>query len=413
VPAVARLSALQHRDFRLVFLGLFVSITGTQMQRVAVAWQLYQLTGSAVAMGFLGFARVAPVLLLTVGGGVVADAFDRRKLMMASQSALALVSLGLAVATYTQHISPPIIYGLAAIAGAAVAFDLPARQSLLPHLVPLSDLSNALSLNGVAFEMGAVLGPALGGWIIAHHSVLPIYLFDAASFGAVILALALIKARPLVAPGARVRWSAVVEGFRFLQRSPLIWSTMILDFLATFFAGSLLLLPIFADQVLKVGPDALGLLYAAQPAGAALVGATLSLRPAIDRQGRALLIAVAVYGAAVAALGLSRHLAVAMFCLFIAGAADMVSTVIRQTMRQLLTPDPLRGRMTAATGMFFIGGPQLGELEAGLVAGLISVPFSITSGGLACLLMVIVVGLRVPSLARYRHAEPTSTDPPR
>lgn len=409
---MARLSALRHRDFRLVFFGLFVSITGTQMQRVAVAWQLYQLTGSAVAMGFLGFARVAPVLLLTVGGGVVADAFDRRKLMLATQSALALVSLGLAAATHTEHISPSMIYGLAAVAGVAVAFDLPARQSLLPHLVPRSDLSNALSLNGVAFELGAVLGPALGGWIIARHSVLPIYVFDALSFGAVISALALIEARPPVAAGARVRWAAVVEGFRFLQRSPLIWSTMILDFLATFFAGSLLLLPIFADQVLTVGPDALGILYAAQPAGAALVGATLSLRPAIDRQGRALLIAVAVYGAAVAMLGLSRHLSLAVVCLFIAGAADMVSTVIRQTMRQLLTPDELRGRMTAATGMFFIGGPQLGELEAGLVAGLTSVPFSITSGGVACLLMVFVVALRVPSLAHYRHTDPPLTAPP-
>lgn len=402
---VARLSALRHRDFRLIFLGLFVSVTGTQMQRVAVAWQLYQLSGSAVAMGFLGFARVAPVLLLTVGGGVVADAFDRRRLMLMTQSALALVSLGLAAATLTGHISPGMIYALAAVAGAAVAFDLPARQSLMPHLVPREDLANALSLNGVAFELGAVLGPAIGGWVIARHSVLPIYFFDAVSFVAVILALLGIRARPQVAPGARIHFGAVVEGFRFLRATPLIWATMLLDFFATFFGGSLLLLPILADRTLSVGPDALGLLYAAQPAGAALSGVILSLRPTIDRQGRVLLVAVAIYGAAVVGLGLSRSLPLAMACLFLSGAADMVSTVIRQTMRQLLTPDALRGRMTAATGMFFIGGPQLGELEAGLVAGLTSVPFSITSGGVACLLVVGAVTLVLPQLARYRHGD--------
>lgn len=381
-----------------------MSVTGTQMQRVAVAWQLYRLTDSAVAMGFLGFARVAPVLLFTIAGGVVADAYDRRRVMLLTQTALALTSLMLALTTAFGHVSPAVIYGVAAVAGVAVAFDLPARQSLVPLLVPREHLPNALSLNGVAFEMGTILGPAIGGFVIARYQVLPIYIFDACSFLAVILALLLMRSRPAAEPKGSVSWAAVKEGLRFLRGSPLILSTMSLDFFATFFAGSMLLLPIFADRVLHVGPEMLGLLYAAQPAGAAATAAVLSLRGAIDRQGRALLAAVTAYGLAIFGLGLSTTIVPAMFCLALSGAADMVSTVIRQTLRQILTPDELRGRMTAVTGMFFISGPQLGELEAGLVAGLTSVSFSIASGGIACLLVVAITALRVPALARYRHS---------
>ncbi len=380
-----------------------VSVTGTQMQRVAVAWQLYQLSGSAVAMGFLGLARVAPVLLLTIGGGVIADAFDRRKLMLLTQSALGLTSVALALTTIYGHVSPVVIYSVAALAGVAVAFDLPARQSLMPLLVPREHLANALSLNGMAFEMGTILGPAIGGFVIARWQVVPIYIFDALSFLAVIVALLFMRSRPSAESKGRVSWSAVREGFAFLRRSPLILSTMTLDFFATFFAGSMLLLPIFADRVLGEGPEMLGLLYAAQPAGAALTAGVLSLRGTIDRQGRALLFSVTVYGLAILGLGLSRSLVPAMLCLALSGAADMVSTVIRQTIRQLLTPDELRGRMTAVTGMFFISGPQLGELEAGLVAGASSVPFAIASGGVACLLVVFFTALAVPALARYRH----------
>jgi MFS family permease len=399
------LAALRHRDFRLLFGGMFVSVAGTQMQRVAIAYQLYQLTGSATAMGFLGLARAAPILLLTIGGGVIADVFDRRRLMMLTQGLLGLTSLALALTTIYGHVSPIVIYSVAVCAGIASAFDLPARQALVPLLVPRADLANALSLNGVVFQLGTVVGPAIGGFVIAKSSVVPIYVFDACSFLAVIAALAAMKVRPGPIEGGKISFAALKEGLAFLIATPLIWSTMILDFFATFFAGSMLLLPILADRVLHVGPELLGLLFAAQPLGAAIAAIVLSLRGTIGAQGKTLLIAVTIYGLAIVGVGLSTNAILAMVFLAISGAADMISTVIRQTLRQLLTPNALRGRVTAATGMFFISGPQLGELEAGFVADLTSVSTSIASGGVACLLVVALIAIKVPTLRTFRKAE--------
>jgi Transmembrane secretion effector len=205
-----------------------------------------------------------------------------------------------------------------------------------------------------------------------------------------------------VAERARVSVDAVLDGFRFLAKEPVILSMMLLDFFATFFAGAMLLLPIVADRTLGVGPEGLGFLYAAQPAGAVLAAVVLSARGPIHAQGPVLLGAVAVYGAAIAGFGLSTSFVVALGFLALSGAADCVSTVIRQTLRQLLTPDALRGRMTSLNMMFFLGGPQLGELEAGLVAGAMGTRFAITSGGLACVGVAVIAATMVPRLRAQR-----------
>ncbi len=397
-----RFVALESHDFRRMLGGLFVSVVGTQMQRVAIAWQLYQLTGSPVAMGFLGLARVAPVLLLALGGGVLADAFDRRRVMLVTQSILGLVSVGLAVLTHLALVTPAVLYGAVAIAGVAVAFDAPARQSLVPLLVPRAHLPNALGLNSVAFELGTVCGPAIAGVLIGRYGVLPIYIADAVSFGVLLFAVAGIRHRSAVTERVRLSFTAVVDGFRFLGKEPVILSTMLLDFFATFFAGAMLLLPVVADKILSVGPEGLGLLYAAQPAGAALAAVAMSARGPIQAQGKVLLVAVAIYGAAIAGFGLSTLFPLSLLFLAISGAADCVSTVIRQTLRQLLTPDALRGRMTSVNMMFFQGGPQLGELEAGLMAGAFGTRAAITSGGLACVLVAVAAATWVPRLRQQR-----------
>ncbi len=398
----SRFTALRSRDFRLLLAGQAISLTGSRMNEVAVVWQLYLLTHSPLALGMLGFFRVIPVLVFALGGGVVADAIDRRLLMLISQGALAIASLGLAGATYAGSVSQWTIYGLSAFAGAGYAFDLPARQALIPQLVTREELPNALSLYATVFQVATVAGPALGGLLLASLGVLPIYLFDVLSFGAVIAALLAMKHR---APGrglAQVSAHAALEGLRFIIKSKLIWSTMLLDFVATFLGGSMLLLPIFADQLFRVGPRGLGLLYTAQPVGAAIAGAVLSVLPPIKRQGAIMLASVAAYGIAIAVFGAAPWFWLGFVALAASGAADTVSMVIRQTLRQLLTPDELRGRMTSINMIFFTGGPQLGEVEAGAVAKAFTPRISVWSGGLVCAVAAVLVAALVPSLRRYR-----------
>ena len=275
----------------------------------------------------------------------------------------------------------------------------------MTQLVPEEALPNAFSLYMVVFQIAAVAGPALGGALLAWKGVEPIYLIDVLSFVAVVLAL-LAMEHEAPARGLPMSLSAALEGLRFLKGSPIILSTMLLDFVATFLAGSLLLLPFFADQLLHVGPRGLGLLYAAQPFGAAIAGVVLSALPTIRRQGVAIVISVALYGAAVAVFGFSGWFPLSLFALAASGAADTVSAVMRQTVRQLLTPDELRGRMTSVNMMFFIGGPQLGEVEAGVVAKLAGVRFSVWSGGALCVIAALAMAALVPSLRTYRHGEP-------
>jgi MFS family permease len=407
------LVSLQSRDFRYLLTGHFLSLTGTQMQHVAVVWQLYLFTHSPLSLGLLGFFRIAPVVLFALGGGVIADAFDRRRLMLISQTVLALVSLSFALSTYLGWANVYSVYGLTFLAGAAYAVDSPTRQALVPQLVPREHLANALSLNALAWQLGSIIGPPIAGWMLATTGMVPIYIVDSASFLAVIAALLLMKHRAPARNAAELSIRAALEGLSFIRRSPLILSTMLLDFFATFFGGSMLLMPIFADQVLRVGTRGLGLLYSAQPIGAALAAGALSALRLPRRQGLAILVAVASYGLAIAVFGLSPYFWLSFFALAWSGASDAVSMVVRVTLRQMLTPDELRGRMTSINMMFFMGGPQLGEVEAGLVAKAFGARISVASGGILCVLAAGVVALLTPSLRRYTGAEaPASVAPP-
>jgi len=401
-PPAARFIALRSPDFRLLLAGQAISLTGSQMQQVAVVWQLYLLSGSPLALGMLGFFRIVPIIVFALGGGVVADALDRRRLMLFTQTALAMVSVALAVLAHAQRTTPAAIYALAFVAGAATAFDNPARQALVPRLVDREQLPNALSLYATVWQVATIAGPALGGALLAWSGPTAIYLLDVLSFGAVIAALLAMKHRHVGLGKSQISAKAALDGLRFIRRTPLIWSTMLLDFAATFFAGSMLLLPIFADQLLHVGPRGLGFLYAAQPAGAALTGAALSTFPLPRRQGAAMLWAVALYGAAIAVFGISPWFWLSFLMLALSGGADTVSMVIRQTIRQTLTPDELRGRMSSVNMIFFMGGPQLGEVEAGVVARLLGVRVAVGSGGLLCAATAAAVALLVPALRRYQ-----------
>jgi MFS family permease len=405
------LVALQYRNFRLIWIGLFLSFTGSLMQNTALLWHVSLLVSDenkGLALGFVGLTRVAPVVVFSMVSGVLADAIDRRRLLLVTQTLAAIVALALAVLSFRGVAALWPIYVLAALSAAVGAFDLPARQALVPTLVPREHLPNAISLQTIMFQTASVVGPALGGIVIAAKGVAWAYLSNAVSFGFVIVALLMMRdlaGAPVREARARdaLSWAAAREGLRFVFRSPLIRSTMVLDFLATFFASATALLPIFAQDILQVGARGYGWLFAAPAVGAMITGVALvPLLEHIKRRGLSIVWSVLGHGAATVIFGLSRSFWLTFVCLAAVGATDTVSTVLRNIIRQLETPDRLRGRMTGVNMVFFMGGPQLGELEAGLVANWFGAPLSVISGGIGCLLTTAAIAAATPPLRRYR-----------
>jgi len=382
-------------------------MAGSMMQSAAILWHVSLLVPPAqrgVALGMVGLVRVVPIVGFSLVSGVVADALDRRRLMLVTQTGMALCAAALATLAFTGARGLWPVYALAAASSAFGAFDGPARQSLIPALVPREQLANAISLNTIMFQTASVIGPALGGLVIATGGVAWAYAANAVSFLAVIAALLLMRDVPGRPEGGAsdVSLRAAREGLRFVFRTPLIRSTMLLDFFATLFASATALLPIFAQDILHVGAHGYGVLAAAPSVGAMITSvAMVPLLDHIRHRGRVMLWAVAGYGLATIAFGLSRSFALTFVCLALTGATDTVSMVIRNVIRQLRTPDAMRGRMTSVNMIFFMGGPQLGELEAGLVAGAWGAPFSVVTGGLGCVIATVWVAARTPELRHY------------
>ena len=410
--------AWRHRDYRLMWVGQLISVTGSQMQWVAINWHVYLLTRSALALGTVGLVRVVPIILCSLLGGVVADAVDRKRLILATQLVMLASAGTLSVITASGMQSIWPIYLLTAISSAAVAFEAPARQALLPALVPAEDFQNAVSLYLIVFHVSMIAGPAIAGLLLSSHSPALIYAINAASFLAVITAVMLIRASGRASASgeeaSRVSFGALREGLRFVWRTPIIVQTMMLDFIATFFASATALLPIFATEILGGGARGLGLLASAPAMGSVLTALVMARLGALRRQGAIVLGAVAVYGAATVAFGFSRLFWFSLLMLALMGAADTVSTVLRQTIRQLATPNSLRGRMTSVNMIFFMGGPQLGELEAGVVATLTgSAAISVITGGVACIVAVVFAALLAKSLLSYQGMPEREATPAR
>ena len=430
-PAAVRrpYHALVHRDFRRLGVSQLISLTGSQMQVAAITWHVYLLTHSALALGFVGLTRVVPIIGFSLWGGIVADRHDRRWLMFYAQMVMLAAAVGLSALTFAHRETLWLIYGLNSVSAAALAFDGPARQALVPRLVPSEDLPGALSLNLTIFHAAMIVGPAIAGLLIAgggslpagrmpHLSLVPghhtgglaiIYLLNAASYAPVLVTLVTMHTSGKVeaAGGEHPRpLAALREGLRFVFTTPIMVWTMALDFFATFFSGAMSLLPIFADQVLKVGAAGYGLLVSAPAVGALAGSVYTSVQPLPRRQGKVFLGAVAAYGLATVVFGFSRRYALTFAALAMTGLADVVSTVVRQTVRQIITPDSLRGRMTSVNMIFFMGGPQLGELEAGLLASAfasaaVGATVSVVSGGIATVLVAGIVAFATKVVRRY------------
>ena len=400
--------ALKHRGFFLLWLGQLISIAGTQMQIWALFWHIRTITHHPIALGGIGLARILPVIFFSLVGGAVADSYNRRRIMFVTQISAALVAVTLGLLTQLGHIGLWHIYALTALQAVAVAFDGPARQALIPNLVPARDLPNAFSMTSIAFQTGSVIGPALSGFIIVLAGLQGVYYINAASFLAVILALALVGDVPQKrsAAGSGVRWAAIREGMRFIASRPIILSSMLLDFVATFFASANTLMPIIARDILQVGVVGYGWLSAAQSVGAMVAALIISQVHALRRQGPLFLGSVLVFGVGTIFFGFARSFLLAWVLLAIVGAADAVSTIIRNTIRQLQTPDHLRGRMTSINQIFFQGGPQLGEIEAGGVAQILGAPLAIITGGIGCIAGLGLIVAKWPPLLAYDDHEP-------
>ena len=396
---------LRHRDFRLLWAAEALSMTGSHIQRVAISWQVFQITGDPFKLGLLGLCRFVPVLLFGVVGGVFADRGDRRRTLVVAQSALFAVNALFAVLTLTGSISLIAIYLLTALAATVEGISNPTRQALLPVLVPRNELPPASTMAILGSHAASVVGPALGGVIIAALGVGAAYIVGTISFAAMIVAVMLMRARPPRIPITMSGFAAALEGLRFLRDTPVLLGVMAADFAATLFGVSTALMPIFAEDVLGAGPRGLGWLLAAPAAGAVATALFLSVGRLPDRAGLSILASIVVYGLCLVGFGLSTTLWLSLALLAGSGAADSVSMTLRHAARNVLTPDDLRGRVAAAQRTMGNGGPQLGEFRAGAMASVVGVGPSVALGGMGTVLSAVVIGLVIPAIPRYRFSK--------
>jgi MFS family permease len=411
VPSAAASTfvALRHRNFRLLWLGQLVSMSGTMMQTAAILWHISLLAPpgwKALSLGLVGLARLGPILVFGLWSGVVADAVDRRKLMLVGQVVMMLAATTLALVTVAGLAKAWVILLVAGVGAAAGAADGPARQALLPSLVPREHLPNAISLNSIVFQTASVLGPAIAGVLLATTGVATVYALNALSFLATISALLLMRDLPPTHRAGRgaISLRSLGEGLRFVFGTPLLRATLLLDGIATFFCSATALLPLFAQDVIRVGAHGYGWLYAAPSIGAVIASALMiRLAGRIRRRGVVLVWAVAVYGLATVLFGMSRTFWPMFLALAISGSADTVSAVLRNIVRQFETPDHLRGRMVGISMLFFMGGPQLGEFESGVVAQWLGAGVAVVVGGIASLLTTGWIAWRSPELRAYRR----------
>jgi MFS family permease len=397
-------SVLRNRNYALLFWGQLISAAGTQMQVVAVSWQVYLLTHSAIALGVIGLVQAIPRLIFSLVGGVFADVFDRRKMLLVIEVLLATTSTILALCTIFHVINIVIIYIVVLIAASVSAFEFPTRQAIVPGLVPRSQMADAMSLSMAMMQLTFVIGSTAGGFVIAWLGIANTYWVDVISYSVVIGSLLLMTVPRVPAEKrAQAGFGALSDGVRFLRAHPVILAVLSLDFFATFFGSPRALLPVYAHDILHVGPQGLGILLAATSIGAVVLTPFAGRIGRIARQGLGIVLAIIAWGVCIVAFGLyPATLWLSVLFLAAAGAADMVSMILRGVIVQLITPDEYRGRIQAVNAMFVIGGPMLGQFESGLAAGLVTPEFSVVSGGLACIIATFAIAACVPNLLRVK-----------
>ena len=399
------LVVLRDRNLVLFIASRFFSGAGMTLLRATFAWQIFAITGSAFHLGLIGLVQFVPTLGLSLWGGAVADSFDRRRVVMVAQAVALVGSAALFLTTRHGAAGLALIYGVIFGVAVAAAFEGPARSALLPALVSRDLFPSAVVVHSTVQNLAWVAGPLMMGFVIAAAGVASAYLLHVGLVAASLLALCRVRSRRTDEVRRAVSLAAIREGLSFLRRRQAILGAMTLDMFAVIFAGATVLLPVYANDILHVGARGYGLLSSAMELGTVLMAVVLLALPPIERAGRALLVAVGIYGAATILFGLSRSFAVSMAAFIIAGMADQVSMVTRSVIVQLSTPDALRGRVSSVNLVFIGASNQLGAAEAGFVAALTSAPFSVVSGGIACLATLAIVAATLPKLWRYRIGE--------
>jgi MFS family permease len=410
--AASSIAALKERNFLLFTVGSLVSLIGRQMLTVAVGWDIYEKTGSPLALGYIGLAQFTPVVLLTLHAGHVVDTHDRRKVLIGAQIVNALATAGLVLLSLTGG-SVIAMYACLFLAGIGRAFHSPANAALVPQIVSIRNFTNAVTWSSITFQAASILGPALGGLLLGMtHSATPVYLADFLGTIVFWVFLLFIRNHPnyqpqaLPEPRKAVTMESLLSGLHFVRKTKIILAAITLDMFAVLFGGAIALLPVYAKDILHVGPGGLGWLQAAPSIGAILMGFVLARMGNFRNAGTWLLWTVIGFGVATIVFGLSTNFWLSFFMLFLTGMFDNISVIIRQALVQLRTPDEMRGRVSAINFVFIGTSNELGGFESGLVAHWLGPVFSVVFGGVATIATVISVGLIWPELRRLDRLVP-------
>lgn len=397
------LSAFEFPDFRRFVTARFLALASHQMLLVAVSQAVFELTHSPLHLGYIGLALFFPKIGLSLLAGHAADRFDRRGIILACRVVQFLAVVGLIVSFLVAPHVLPIFYGLLVLLGTANAFDGPASQSIVTQLVPKEKFANAVAWNSSVMQIAFIAGPALGGWFYALSGQVIFVLSIVAllRFGSVWFVARMHPRTDHIEP-SELSWSNLMAGIRYVFRARVILGAISLDLFAVLFGGVVALLPIYANDILKVGPSGLGFLRAAPSVGAALMAIALAYRTPLERPGLSMLWCVALFGLATLLFAVSRHFIFSLVCLVALGAADMVSVVIRGILVQVETPPAMRGRVSAVNFIFIGASNELGEFESGLTASWFGVVPAAVIGGLGTLAVVSLWAMKFPELRQYR-----------
>lgn len=397
------LSPFRNRDFGVFWTGSFLSSIGTQFTSVAMAWQIYELTNSPLQIGLLGLARAVPQIALLLVGGLLADAMNRRKLMMCTQFGLCGVSTTLALLSFAGQTTPHLLYIATMLLALFTSLEQPSRQSMIPSLVPRAQLAQALALQGTQRYVPIIAGPSLAGVVLAFSGPAACYAVDACSWLAMLAALKLLRAKVPEGGGWKtISLTSLREGLEFVWSNGVIFPLMLLDFSATFFGNVRGLFPIYARDILLVGPTGLGLLYASRAVGSLFAAAAMALFGPVKHSGRWIFLGIGIYGLSTVMFAGSQVFWFSLLMLTLTGAGDTISSILRSTINQLSTPDELRGRMSSINSIFTSSGPQLGQFESGVVAAWLGTQLSALTGGIATLVVLIGVGASFPRVRRFQ-----------
>ncbi|MDP9150854.1 MAG: MFS transporter [Myxococcota bacterium] len=398
---VAWWASFRHRDFNFFQAARVLSILGTQMQSVAVAWQIYAVTRRPIDLAWVGLAQFLPAVCLSLLTGHVADRFERRHVLTACYGLLALLSMALCAIAWAGPSGTSPIYAVLVAVGVARAFQGPANQSIVPTLVPAGLFGNAVAWGQSLWQTAMVAGPTLGGIFYATSGgPLVVYATAAGSFLGALLFVCQMRPIRTVVRRATMTLDSLLAGLRYVWRNQVVLGAMSLDLFGVLLGGATALLPVFARDILHLGPWALGVLRSAPAVGAALTAVALAVRPIERHSGAKMLACVALFGVATVVFGLSRSFAVSLVALVVAGAADMVSVFVRSALVQLATPDEMRGRVSAVNSLFIGASNELGEFESGLTAQWFGAIASVVMGGLGTVLVVAIWIARFPALGR-------------